>query len=185
MNLYLCCTKLRTFLFTGNEFFHLVTGLSKEDTNRITIFSLVKAEELSTLYELIAEAIRKSDTHTQHEHDGTGSGTGTVTVPSSCSSKSGSGSTTSTTRSEGSGSGSGSGSSAVQEQEREHYKTIIVPCVKFPRDLPTNSNSNNDDHLQLQQGDGLFMSVGILFFFYLQLNLFHHIPFFKVRSPNI
>ena len=71
---------LNFHFYAGNEVFHLVTGLSKEDAKRITIFSLAKAERLSTLYELIAESIRIGNS----QHDGS------VTLPSLCSSKGGS-----------------------------------------------------------------------------------------------
>ena len=128
---------LNFHFYAGNEVFHLVTGLSKEDAKRITIFSLAKAERLSTLYELIAESIRIGNS----QHDGS------VTLPSLCSAKGGS------TTSEG---------SSVQD----HYKTIILPCIKFPRELPINPNRN---HLS----SDLFMSVSYSFLFIKFMYPFH------------
>jgi len=43
-----------------NDFFHSATGMSEQDMQRITIFSIVQADKLSTLFELVATSIRQS-----------------------------------------------------------------------------------------------------------------------------
>jgi len=44
-----------------NEFFHRATGMSEQDVQRITIFSIVQAHKLSTLFELVATSLRRSN----------------------------------------------------------------------------------------------------------------------------
>lgn len=44
---------------TGNEFFLKATGISRPGVQGLTIFSLVKPEKLSNLFEIVAKALRK------------------------------------------------------------------------------------------------------------------------------
>ena len=44
---------------TGNEFFLKATGISRPGVKGLTIFSLVKPEKLSNLFEIVAKALRK------------------------------------------------------------------------------------------------------------------------------
>jgi len=44
-----------------NDFFHRATGMSEQDVQRITIFSIVQADKLSTLFELVATSLRRSN----------------------------------------------------------------------------------------------------------------------------
>jgi len=43
-----------------NDFFHRATGMSEQDVQRITIFSIVQADKLSTLFELVATSLRRT-----------------------------------------------------------------------------------------------------------------------------
>jgi hypothetical protein len=43
--------------FTGNDFFLRATGLNKQDIGRLTIFSIVQSNQLSTLYKMVARAL--------------------------------------------------------------------------------------------------------------------------------
>jgi len=44
-----------------NDFFHRATGMSEQEVQRITIFSIVQADKLSTLFELVATSLRRSN----------------------------------------------------------------------------------------------------------------------------
>jgi len=44
-----------------NDFFHKMTGMSEQDVQRITIFSIVQADKLSTLFELVATSLRRGN----------------------------------------------------------------------------------------------------------------------------
>jgi len=55
------------FYVTGNDFFLKTTGLSNEEVDRITIFSLVQTDKLSNLFELVAASLRHS--HPSDETD--------------------------------------------------------------------------------------------------------------------
>lgn len=44
-----------------NDLFFRVTGLTQNDVKRITIFSMVQVDKLSTLFDLVADSLRKSN----------------------------------------------------------------------------------------------------------------------------
>lgn len=50
---------LHCLFSTGNDFFLKATGISKAGVKGLTIFSLVKQEKLSNLFEIVAKALRK------------------------------------------------------------------------------------------------------------------------------
>jgi len=52
-----------------NDFFHRATGMSEQDVQRITIFSIVQADKLSTLFELVATSLRRSNSPNSTEQD--------------------------------------------------------------------------------------------------------------------
>lgn len=45
-----------------NDFFFRVTGLTQKEVKRITIFSMVQVDKLSTLFDVVADSLRKSNT---------------------------------------------------------------------------------------------------------------------------
>lgn len=59
-----------------NDFFHRATGMSEQDVQRITIFSIVKADGLSTLFELVATSLRRSNKPSSTEECTTGTPSG-------------------------------------------------------------------------------------------------------------
>jgi hypothetical protein len=106
------------FSHTGNNFFHRVTGLSQEDVKRITIFSLVKANNLSNLYELVAESLREG----KNEPDPNS------VSPSLSSSNDDSKNT-------------------ADSYVHNKYETITLPCIKFPKELPIKSDGSRQEFL--------------------------------------
>lgn len=96
---------------TGNDFLVKAIGLSKEDVSRLTIFSLVQADKLSSLFEMVAEALRcdRNDRNrVERSEDGSG-GEGSDS----------SGNTTNE-------------SSKSGESRRWTYPSMTLPCVSFP-----------------------------------------------------
>ena len=61
----MCLLKLS---FTGNRCFLSATGLKKEDAEKMTIFSLVKPEKLSSFFEIAAAALRRQDDNKCRTH---------------------------------------------------------------------------------------------------------------------
>jgi len=96
-------------IVTCNVFFYRLTGITEHDIKTITIFSLVKAEMLSSLYEFVAEALRKGSAY-----DGNG------TIPSLCSS------------SQGETSSRQTGDSSLRNN---HFDTITLSCINFPKNI--------------------------------------------------
>jgi hypothetical protein len=97
---------------TCNHFFNRLTGLSQPDMKRITIFSLVQAESLSTLYEVMANFLRKCNNRSA----------GDSVVPSLSSAS--------------------DGKSAEDTSIKNNYETITLPCINFPHSLPLRQNDN-------------------------------------------
>ncbi len=87
-------------LFIANDCFHRVTGLSHQQMKRITLFSLIQAEKLSKLYELVAQTIASSNSPSKNGDLGS--------------------------------------SPIVKEQ----FKTIALPCISFPKELPLSPMTN-------------------------------------------
>ena len=58
-------TTYTLFLYasTGNKFFLHSTGLTLEEVECLTIFSIVRADKLSALFEIVADALEKSSSH--------------------------------------------------------------------------------------------------------------------------
>lgn len=113
-------------IITCNEMFYCLTGLSKQDVKRITIFSLVQAENLSDLYELVAEFLRKGNSQSD----------GNTTPPSLCLSD----------NNETIASGN--------SYEQSNFKTLTLPCIQFPKNLPLNHDGS--------QRYRLFMHVTVI-----------------------
>lgn len=64
-----------------NTIFRTLTGLTEEDVKRITIFSFVKAEKLSKLFELVSEALRDEKEDSDEKVGDSNKPVTTVTLP--------------------------------------------------------------------------------------------------------
>lgn len=105
-----------------NDFFLGATGLRKEDAGRLTIFSLVRSNKLSKLFEIVAAALRTDDSQR-----------GSIPVVTDGSS---SGAVASSLSSSGGGSGSETSTKAQsqappQSPQTEAYTAITLPCTMF------------------------------------------------------
>jgi len=94
-------------IVTCNDFFAKVTGLSKEEISRLTIFSIVQGNKLSNLFEMLGEALRCGS-------DTTDDGSDTAIEGSHSS-----GATTSE-------------SESSESTKRWNYSAMTLPCVSFP-----------------------------------------------------
>lgn len=153
-----------------NDFFFRVTGLTPKDVKKITIFSMVQVDQLSTLFDLVADSLRKSNS--------------TVVTTSGSSSSSNQASN----QASGSGSGSGSGSASDSSKKESslsskkesstsnetpstkicfsksdpssndaknlggiksecRFETATLPCVPFPQGLLNSKNSEEKKKL--------------------------------------
>jgi len=96
-------------IVTCNHFFTKVTGLSKEEISRLTIFSIVQGDKLSNLFEMLGEALRCGSDNLENKT--------TAEVKESRSSSS----TATTSESESS-----------ESIKRWNYAAMTLPCVSFP-----------------------------------------------------
>lgn len=119
-----------------NEFFLSATGLRKEDAGRLTIFSLVSSNKLSSLFEIVAAALRTDDSARQG-----GSSVPVVTDGSS------SGAVSSAERGSGSDTSSKTSSHtkgvAKAPPHTEAYPAITLPCTMFQK---PGASSGLDNH---------------------------------------
>ena len=114
-----------------NDFFFRVTGLTQKDVKRITIFSMVQVDKLSTLFDLVADSLRKSN------------GSSSKNDSSNSSSKYDSSSSLNNV-------------SISDDKEfgfEAEFETATLPCVPFPQELLDNENG--------QEKKKLFMNVSI------------------------
>lgn len=134
-----------------NDFFFRMTGLTEKDIKKITIFSMVQVDHLSILFELVADALRRSNTFDVSNT------TSTVisSKPSSMKSSEMEGyGETSSSNSDGHNSISNS-----RDEENEpsgaplQFETVVLPCVSFPNVL---KNSNNGQEKNLYMNVSLF-----------------------------
>lgn len=96
-----------------NDFFHRATGMSEQDVQRITIFSIVQADKLSTLFELVATSLRRSNSPNSTEHDKNDTSTESLKL------------------------------SKQSKQLNETYKTVTLPCIPFPKGvIKSNENGD-------------------------------------------
>jgi hypothetical protein len=102
-------------ILSWNECFLKATGLKKQDVERMTIFSLVRPEKLSSFFEIVAAALR-----TDAEEDCKGAGSGTSGITNGDGEKEGN-----------TPSGGGSKSSGSNERPWD-YAAITLPCIDFP-----------------------------------------------------
>ncbi len=95
-----------------NDFFFRVTGLTQKEVKRITIFSMVQVDQLSTLFDLVAKSLRTSNSFesSSKNHSSTSSSsTGT--------------------------------SSNKRRKESYEFETVTLPCIPFPQELATSGNA--------------------------------------------
>ena len=92
--------------------FYRLTGLSEQDVKRITIFSLVQGEKLSNLYELVAEFLRQGNSQSDGNRI------------SLCATK------------------SNDTTSCGSSSEQNNFKTLTLPCIQFPKNLPLNHDGS-------------------------------------------
>ena len=126
---------------TWNDFFLRATGLSGEEAKRLSIFSIVQADKLSTLFELVANALkngaakkrkrRRKKTGPSTSSAGSGSGIVNNNRPE-CSSVAGSAAASATTGS----SGTGSEMSSASSNKPVDYSAVTLPCVPFQATYP-------------------------------------------------
>lgn len=132
-----------------NDFFFRVTGLTEKDVKKVTIFSMVRVDRLSALFELVAEALRRSNAHDVSK-----------TSSSEESSKSNSILTSGCAGSSGNSQGTHDRNSDSRTEEREpsletlEFETESLPCVSFPNVL------TNEKDGQVKK---LYMNVTFMF----------------------
>lgn len=113
-----------------NDFFFRVTGLTEKDVKKVTIFSMVRVDRLSALFEFVAEALRRSNAHDVSK-----------TSSSEESSKSNSILTSGCAGSSGNSQCTHDRNSDSRTEEREpsletlEFETESLPCVSFPNVL--------------------------------------------------
>jgi PAS domain S-box-containing protein len=140
---------------TWNDFFLRATGLSGEEAKRLSIFSIVQADKLSTLFELVANALkngatkkkrkrkraRQSGAH-RDESNSSSAGSG-VNKTVDGNSVAGSAAASATT------SGTGSETSTASSNKAVDYSAVTLPCVPFQATypkvhVPTEKNQSPD-----------------------------------------
>lgn len=122
-----------------NDFFFRVTGLTEKDVKKVTIFSMVRVDRLSALFELVAEALRRSNAHD-------------VSKSSSSEESSKSSSTTNMNLTTQGTHDRNSDSTEEREPsiETPEFETESLPCVSFPNVL----TNEKDGHVK-----NLYMNV--------------------------
>lgn len=136
-----------------NDFFFRVTGLTPKDVKKITIFSMVQVDQLSTLFDLVAESLRKSNNtvvttsgSSSSSNQASGSGSGGA-----------SSSLTSSNQASGSGSGSGSGSASDSSKKesslsskKESSTSNETPSTKicFSKSDPSSNDEKNLENIK-------------------------------------
>lgn len=125
-------------VITTNDFFLKATGLTKQGASRLTIFSIVKPDKLSNLFQIVAEALRQDTTESEQ-----------------CSNKHETGSFSSDGQSSGhtsrvSSSNEGNGS------ETWNNNTITLPCITFP------SRGERKDVALTHHPNPLYMTVTLM-----------------------
>ncbi len=100
-----------------NDFFFKATGLTQTDVKRITIFSMVQVDQLSYLFDLVADSLRKSNS-------------GTIVTKSTEPTSSSSSLTNATTNSEN-----------IECHQQNHFQTVTLPCVPFPQEILANGKN--------------------------------------------
>jgi len=100
-----------------NDFFFKATGLTQTDVKRITIFSMVQVDQLSYLFDLVADSLRKSNS-------------GTIVTRSTEPTSSSSSLTNATTNSEN-----------IECNQQNRFHTVTLPCVPFPQEILANGKN--------------------------------------------
>ena len=140
---------------TWNDFFLRATGLSGEEAKRLSIFSIVQADKLSTLFELVANALKNGATKKKrkrkrsrqsgaHRDESNPSSVGSsVNKTLDGNSVAGSAAASATTSRTGSETSTASSNKAVD------YSAVTLPCVPFQATypkvhVPTEKNQSPD-----------------------------------------
>mmetsp|Transcript_55 Transcript_55/g.84 ORF Transcript_55/g.84 Transcript_55/m.84 type:complete len:424 (+) Transcript_55:3-1274(+) len=135
-------------IIAWNNFFLKATGLTKTEASRLTIFSIVQADKLSNLFEMIAQALRSSNAtriSTSAATNETASGTTSSTVG--------------TDQEEHS-----NGTSANSINKVENYPTLSLPCIDFPGFYRERHSvgSDGDSSSQPPKSPPLYMTVTLM-----------------------
>jgi PAS domain-containing protein len=136
-----------------NDFFFRVTGLTEKDVKKVTIFSMVQVDHLSALFELVAEALRTSNTHnvsntSSNESSSKPSSITDSNLTSNCAS---SNDNSQDTRDKNSDSGTEEKEPSIEPLQ---FETVTLPCVSFPNVL----NNEKDGRLK-----NLYMNVTFMY----------------------
>lgn len=128
-------------IVTWNIFFQKVTGLCEDELKRLTIFSLVQVDELSVLFELVADALKKEPPlkSSSSSSSSNSSSLFAETIPISkpvssssfCCSDSSSTTTAETLKSAPS-EGETTVGVATTTRPGWYYSAVTLPCVEFP-----------------------------------------------------
>ena len=131
---------------TWNEFFLRATGLSGEEAKRLSIFSIVQADKLSTLFELVANALKNGASKNKRRRkrstkgSSTDSGSGVISIRLGGNSVAGSAAATATS------SGTGSETSTASSNQAVDYSAVTLPCVPFQATYPKASVTMEKKH---------------------------------------
>lgn len=102
-------------IVTCNNFFEKITGLSREEISKLTIFSIVQGDKLSNLFEMLGEALRNGSSKAKDA-----SPVGELISHSS---------------------GSTTIESEPSNDSNRNYAAMTLPCVSFPS--RTNAGKNH------------------------------------------
>ena len=118
---------------TWNDFFLRATGLSGEEAKRLSIFSIVQADKLSTLFDLVANALKNGAARKKRRRGRKRSG------PSNSSAGSGSVAGSAAASATTGSSGTGSEMSTASSYKPVDYSAVTLPCVPFQATYPKTS----------------------------------------------
>jgi hypothetical protein len=140
---FACCSS------KGNDFFLKATGLTKEEVSRLTIFSIVQADKLANLFEMVAEGLRNDSISGGEGETLTEAASSSGQTSSSAGGPSSEANSSSPAdRGEADGGSQGSGSSGL--------KTMTLPCISFP------ANEARKSVATTQHPNPLFMTVTLM-----------------------
>jgi hypothetical protein len=156
-----------------NDFFLRATGLSAQDAGRLTIFSLVRSSKLSSLFEIVAAALRIDDTDRGQRTVGSGGSSNnnapsvTVTTDSSSTRAVTDSSPSRSSGNERHGNASSetttSSSSKViaHQPQGEGYAAITLPCTMFHTGVSAGGVTGSSSSLN-RRDQQLYMTVTLM-----------------------
>jgi len=123
-------------IITWNDFFLRATGLTEQEAKRLTIFSIVQADELSSLFEMVAAALRKSSSKTPPNKRHRKAILSSIDLDKES---------------------DVSSSSSKKKSNQQEWAAITLPCISFPALNSSEKLLGNSHH-----PNPLFMTVTLM-----------------------